>query len=92
MEGSIINRADSVQTVTDEKTGKKVREKVIWADPCTYILYPFPESSPDVLNSDLFPIKVSVLEVTKKYYTVRVTSWDHKSDFRDTAWIVSTAL
>jgi hypothetical protein len=89
MEGSIIDREDSVQTVTDEKTGKKVKEKIVWANPCIYILYPFPESSADVLNSDLFPIKVSILAITKKYYTVHVVSWDHKSDFYDTAWIVT---
>ena len=87
-EGSRIERHDSVQVVIDQSTGEKTKQKIVWVDPCTYVLYPFPGSDSNSFNSDLFPIKVSVLEITKKYYTVRVTSWDRKSDFDDTAWIV----
>jgi len=87
-EGSSIVRTDSVQVVTDKKTGETMKQKVVWIEPCTYVLYPFPGSRPSILNSDLFPIKVSIREVAKKYYTVHVTSWDGKSDFEDTAWIV----
>ena len=86
--GSSIVRNDSVQLVTDQKTGETTKQKVLWVEPCTYVLYPFPGDKPEILNSDLFPIKVSILEITKKYYTVHVTSWDRKSDFEDTAWIV----
>jgi hypothetical protein len=86
--GNIIKRNDSVQIVTDEQTGEKIKEKIVWMDPCTYLLYPYPDSKADLLNSDLFPIKIEVLDVTKKYYTVHITSGHNKTDYNDTAWIV----
>jgi hypothetical protein len=86
--GSSIHRHDSIQIVTDEKTGEELKEKLVWVDPCTYVLYPFPGTRADIVNSDLFPIKVSILEVASHYYIAHVISWNHKSDFRDTAWII----
>lgn len=88
LEGSNITRNDSVQVVTDEKTGEKLKEKIVWIEPCAYVLYPLPDNKPDILNSQSFPITVSILEVTSKYYTVHVVSGDKKTDFNDTAWIV----
>ena len=86
--GSIINRNDSIQIVTDEQTGEKQKEKIVWTDACTYELYPLPHNKKDILNSDLFPIRVTVLEVTKRYYIVNVLSGDHKTEFNDTVWII----
>jgi hypothetical protein len=77
-----------MQIVTDERTGEKVKEKIVWTDPCTYMLYPLPDNKDDILKSDLFPITVAILEVKDKYYTVHVVSRNHKTDFNDTAWIV----
>jgi len=87
-EGSSIVRNDSVQIVTDERTGERLKERIVWMDACTYTLYPFPDSKPGILHSELFPIKVTIVEVTDKYYTVHVISGDGKTDFYDTAWIV----
>ena len=75
-----------MQIVTDGQTGKKQKEKIEWIGPCTYTLYPFPDN--DSLNPDLFPVKVAILDVTKKYYTVHVSSGHYKADFTDTVWIV----
>ena len=86
--GNRIERNDSVQVVTDEKTGERLKERIVWTDSCTYTLYPFPDSRPGILNSELFPLTVRILEVTDKYYTVHVVSGDGKTDFRDTAWII----
>src|SRR5262249_50588529 len=88
--GSRIVRGDSMQSVTDAKTGEVLREKIVWIDPCTYLLYPFPDSKAEVMSSNLFPISISILEVTERYYTVHVVSWDRESDFKDTAWILRT--
>ena len=40
-EGARIVRNDSVQIVTDEKTGEKIKEKIVWANLVLmcYILY-----------------------------------------------------
>lgn len=83
--GSTIKRTDSIQVVTDEETGKKQKEKIEWINPCVYMLYPFPDN--DSLNPDLFPVKVEILDVTGKYYTVHVSSQQYKADFYDTVWV-----
>jgi len=88
LEGNRIVRNDSVQVVTDERTNERLKERIVWTGPCTYKLYPFPRSKPGIMNSELFPLTVRILEVTDKYYTVHVASGDGKTDFKDTAWIV----
>jgi len=85
--GNIIYRNDSIQIVTEEQTGEKQKEKIVWTGPCSYELYPAPDSKEDILKSDLFPIRVSILEVTNRYYTVNVLSVNHKTEFNDTVWI-----
>ena len=85
--GSIIKRNDSVQIVIDKKTGKRLEEKITWVDSCTYVLCPLPGTEYDSSSSDLFPITVTVLGITKKYYTVNITSRHDSTDFNDTVWI-----
>ena len=86
-EGSMIRRNDSVQTVIDKKTNKKQEQKITWTDPCAYRLYPSTGNKNDSLYPDLFPIKVTILDVAKDYYTVNVTSEYQKTNFSDTVWI-----
>ena len=87
--GAIIHRNDSFQTVIDEKTGDKQEQKVVWTDACTYQLYPFADNNWDSLHPDLYPIKVAILDVTEKYYTVNISSEYRKTDFKDTVWILA---
>ena len=77
-----------MQIVIDERTGKKQKEKLEWINLCTYKVYPFLVNKNDSLNPDLFPVKVTVLNMTKTYYTVNVFSDHYKSNFNDTIWIV----
>ena len=81
-EGSSIKRYDSMQTVTDKATGREQKERIEWLDPCTYMLYALPE------NDSLFPVKVKILDVADRYYTVHISSQQYKTSFNDTVWIV----
>src|SRR5258706_12852812 len=63
--GSIINRNDSIQIVTDEQTGEKHNDKIECTAACTYEMYPVPHHIIDILNSDLYTFSVTELEVTK---------------------------
>ena len=86
--GSTIKRNDSIQIVTDKETGKEQKEKIEWIDPCTYMLYPFLDDKDDSSNPDFFlPIEVTILDITKKYYTVNVFNDHYKTNFNDTVWI-----
>lgn len=83
--GSTIIRNDSIQIVTNNATGEEQKERINWIGPCTYLLNPISETNST--KSDLFPVKIDILEIREKYYRIHVSSERFIKGFNDTIWI-----
>ncbi len=68
----IINRNDSTQTETNNKTGQITTAKIEWAGPCFYKLYYSKQThnSSDTITQFLQerPLNVKILKKTLDYY------------------------
>lgn len=86
--GSKIERNDSIQIVINEKTGKKETERIKWLGPCVYEVLPFSNLKDDSTGEELLSAKVSILSISKDYYTFNVSNKLNKTGYNDTMWIV----
>lgn len=86
--GSKIERNDSIQIVINEKSGKKETERIKWLGPCVYEVLPYSNIMDDSTGDELLSAKVTILSVSKEYYTFNVSNMLNKTGYNDTMWIV----
>lgn len=86
-----IQRTDSTQTESDNKSGHSSKYSIRWSGKCDYELllletnYPFTDSQ--LIVSKTIPVKTTILSSTGDYYVFRTTSDDAAFVLVDTMWV-----
>ena len=86
----IVERTDSIQIETDEKTGYKNKSKILWTSPCEYNIVGVSNNKSSQDNIDSFfnitPIHVTIIGSRKDYYifSARVDSANKHLSYTDT--------
>lgn len=86
-----LDRNDSIQTETNEKTGSISKLAIRWTDKCKYELKfiesteSFPDSIQNIRKSII--LKTEILSWTDRYYIFRSTRDDIDFVLKDTMWM-----
>ena len=87
----LIERNDSMQTETNEKTGDVSRLRIKWTSDCSYELF-FISSTYNLPDSiirlkKLHPLKTTMTSTTNDYYLFESKKDDNSFVLKDTLWI-----